>query len=138
MATVSVNPPKTPVTKGSNGIAAATVPNICKMPGPLAPFVTTPLPNIGKSGNSPDGYSKNVKFRGKEIAIKVATFKSMGDVASKGTGDGLISANTEEPTKFGGRVSLYVNVEGKNVHLLSDPMLNNCGGERESAECGDL
>ena len=53
MATVSVNPPKTPVTKGSNSIAAATVPNVCKMPGPPAPFVPTPLPNIRKSGNSP-------------------------------------------------------------------------------------
>jgi hypothetical protein len=128
MATVSVNPPKTPVTKGSNGIAAATVPNICKMPGPPAPFVPTPLPNIGKSGNSPDGYSKNVKFEGKEIAIKGATFKSMGDVASKGTGGGMVSANTEGPTKFVGPGSMDVKVEGKNVQLLSDPMLNNCGG----------
>ncbi len=31
---VGVNAPKSPVTKGSNGIAMATVPNVCKMPGP--------------------------------------------------------------------------------------------------------
>ena len=34
MPSVSIHPPKTPVTKGSNGIAMATVPNVCKMPGP--------------------------------------------------------------------------------------------------------
>ncbi len=124
---VYVNPPKTPVTKGSKGIAAATIPNICKMPGPPAPFVPVPLPNIGKSGDSPKDYSKKVKFEGKEVAIKGATFKSKGDAASKGTGGGLISANTHGPTKFVGPGSLDVNVEGKAVQLLSDPMLNNCG-----------
>ena len=125
---VSINPPKTPVTAGSNGIAAATVPNVCKMPGPPAPFVPAPLPNIGKSGDSPKGYSKKVKIEGKAVAIKGATFKSMGDVASKGTGGGLISANTHGPTKFVGPGSMDVKIEGKNVQLLSDPMLNNCGG----------
>lgn len=128
MASVAINPPKTPVTKGSNGIAAATVPNVCKMPGPPAPFVPAPLPNIGKSGSSPKGYSKKVKIEGKAVAIKGATFKSMGDAASKGTGGGLISANTHGPTKFLGPGSLDTKIEGKNVQLLSDPMLNNCGG----------
>ena len=63
MSSVSVNPPKTPVTKGSNGIATATIPNVCKMPGPPAPFVPVPLPNIGKSGKSPQGYSQDVTSR---------------------------------------------------------------------------
>ncbi len=125
---VSINPPKSPVTKGSNGVACATVPNVCKMPGPPAPFVPAPLPNIGKSGDSPKDYSKKVKIEGHTVAIKGATFKSMGDVASKATGGGLISANTHGITKFVGPGSLDVKIEGKNVHLLSDPMLNNCGG----------
>ncbi len=127
MASVSVNPPKTPVTKGSMGVAAATLPNVCKMPGPPAPFVPTPLPNIGKSGDSPEGYSTSVKIEGNAVAIKGATFKSMGDMASKATGGGLISANTHGPTKFIGLGSMDTKIEGKNVQLLSDPMLNNCG-----------
>ncbi|MCX4240157.1 PAAR-like domain-containing protein [Paraliomyxa miuraensis] len=127
MGTVGINPPKTPVTKGSNGVAAATVPNVCKMPGPPAPFVPTPLPNIGKSGDSPKGYSKKVKIDGHTVAIRGATFKSTGDMASKGTGGGLVSANTHGPTKFVGLGSLDTKIEGKNVQLLSDPMLNNCG-----------
>ncbi len=127
MGSVTVNAPKTPVTKGSNGIAAATVPNVCKMPGPPAPFVPTPLPNIGKSSDTPKGYSTKVKIEGNSVAIRGATFNSQGDIASKGTGGGLISANTHGPTKFVGPGSLTVQIEGKNVQLLGDPMLNNCG-----------
>lgn len=125
---VGVNPPKTPVTKGSNGIAAATLPNICKMPGPPAPFVPVPLPNIGKSGEKPDGYTKSVKVEGNPVAIKGASFGSMGDMASKGTGGGIVSANTHGPCKFIGPGSMDVKFEGKNVHLLGDPVTNNGAG----------
>ena len=127
MASVSIHPPKTPVTKGSMGIAKATIPNVCKMPGPPAPFVPSPLPNIAKSGMSPDGYSTTVKIEGNAVAIRGATFKSMGDIASKGTGGGLISANTGGPAKFITPGSLTVTIQGKGVHLLGEPMLNNLG-----------
>lgn len=127
MASVAIHPPKTPVTKGSMGIAKATIPNICKMPGPPAPFVPSPLPNIAKSGMSPKGYSTTVKIEGNTVAIRGATFKSMGDMASKGTGGGLISANTHGPAKFITPGSLTVKIQGKSVHLLSEPILNNLG-----------
>jgi len=127
VASVAVNPPKTPVTKGSSGIAAATVPNVCKMPGPPAPFVPTPLPNIGTSDNAPNGYSQTVTIEGNPVAIQGATFNSKGDIASQGTGGGLVSSNVQGPTSFAGPGSMDVKIEGKNVQLLSDPMLNNCG-----------
>jgi uncharacterized Zn-binding protein involved in type VI secretion len=127
MPTVSVNPPKTPVTAGSHGVAANTLPNVCKMPGPPAPFVPVPLPNIGKSDNSPQGYSTTVTIEGNAVAIQGASFNSLGDVASKGTGGGLVSANTEGPTKFAAPGSMDVKIEGKNVQLLGDQMLNNHG-----------
>ena len=126
MATVAIHPPKTPVTKGSNTVAAAAVPNVCKMPG-AAPFVPTPLPNIGRSALSPKGFSTKVKIEGNPIAIGNATFKSQGDIASKGTGGGLVSANTHGITKFIVPGSFTVKIEGKPVHLLAEPMLNNCG-----------
>jgi len=138
MGSIAVNPPRTPVTAGSNGVAMATIPNVCKMPGPPAPFVPTPLPNIGKSGDSPKDYSKQVKFEGKKVAIKGASFKSMGDVASKATGGGLISANTHGPTKFIGPGSLNVKVEGKNVQYLGDPMMNNCGPSGSPANAATM
>lgn len=123
--TVGINPPKTPVTKGSQGTAAATVPNVCKMPGPPAPFVPTPLPNIGKSADSLTDPTKKVKIEGNVVAIKGSTFKSMGDVASKATGGGLVSANTHGPAKFVAPGSMNVKAEGKNVQLLGDAMSNN-------------
>lgn len=127
MATVAVHPPKTPVTKGSNTVAAATIPNVCKMPGPPAPFVPTPLPNIGRSALSPKDYSKKVKIEGNPVAIGGASFASQGDMASKGTGGGLVSSNTHGVTKFIMPGSFTVKIEGKGVHLLGEPMLNNCG-----------
>ncbi len=133
MPTVAVNVPKTAVTTGSNGLAAATVPNVCKMPGPPAPFVPTPLPNIGKSGDNPQGYSTTVKIEGNAVAIKGATFKSVGDIASQGTGGGIISANTQGPTEFAAPGSLDVKIEGKNVHLLTDAVMNNCGSPANAA-----
>jgi hypothetical protein len=97
------------------------------MPGPPAPFIPSPLPNIARSQLSPKGYSTTVKIESNTVAIRGATFESIGDIASKGTGGGLISANTHGPAKFISPGSMTVKIEGKNVHLLSDPMLNNCG-----------
>ncbi len=131
---VSINSPKTPVTAGSNGVATATTPNTCKMPGPSL----APLPNIGKSGDSPKGFSRTVKIEGKAVAIQGASFGSAGDMASKATGGGLISANTHGPTTFAGPGSMDVKIEGKNVQLLSDPMFNNCGPSGAPANCGTL
>ena len=123
---VAIHPPKTPITAGSGGEAKATLPNVCKMPGPPAPFIPSPLPNIAKSGNSPDGYSTSVKIEGEGVAIRGATFQSMGDEASKGTGGGLISANTQGIAKFIPPGTMDVKIEGKNVHLKGDQVLNNC------------
>jgi hypothetical protein len=137
VTSVSVNQPKTPITKGSNGIAAATIPNVCKMPGPPAPFVPTPLPNIGRSGLSPDGYTTTVKVEGNTVCIAGSTFKSMGDIASQGTGGGIISNNVEGPTKPIAPGSLDTKFEGKRVQLLGDQTLNNCGptGTPANAAC---
>lgn len=127
MPSVTINPPKTPATRGSDGIATATTPNVCKMPGPPAPFVPTPLPNIGKSGDSPKGYSASVKVEGHSVAIRGASFGSQGDMASKGTGGGIVSQHAHGPTKFVAPGSIDVKIEGKNVQYLGDQMLNNCG-----------
>jgi hypothetical protein len=127
MPTVGINGVKTPVTQGSSGMATATLPNVCKMPGPPAPFVPTPLPNIGMSGSSPQGYSTSVTIEGQPVAIQGASFNSVGDVASQGTGGGIVSSNVQGATTFIGPGSLDVKIEGKNVQLLGDPMMNNGG-----------
>lgn len=136
--TIEVNGPKTAVTAGSRGLATATLPNVCKMPGPPAPFVPTPLPNIGRTSDNPKGYSTSVKFEGHAVAIRGASFGSVGDMASKATGGGITSANTHGPCKFLGPGSLNVRIEGKNIQLLSDPVTNNGGPSGSPANAATM
>lgn len=89
MPSVAVNPPKTPVTKGSSGIACATLPNVCKMPGPPAPVVPTPLPNVGRSGDAPIVAPATVTQREFSLLIKAChayaqlrSFVVLSDVGS--------------------------------------------------------
>jgi uncharacterized Zn-binding protein involved in type VI secretion len=127
MISVGVNPPNTPVTEGSMDISATDLPNVCKMPGPPAPFVPTPLPNIGRSADRLDDATSTVKIQGKKVAIKGSFYMSRPspDVASKGSGGGLISSATEGTCDFIAPGSMDVKFEGKNVQLLGDAMGNN-------------
>lgn len=122
---VGVNPPKTPVTEGSQDKAPASIPNVCKMPGPPAPFVPTPLPNIGDSGDRLSEATTTVKIEGKKVAIKGSYYYSKGDMASQGTGGGIISACVHGKTEFTAPGSMDVKAEGKNIQLLGDAMTNN-------------
>ncbi len=135
MSTIAVNPPKTPVTEGSGGKALATTPNVCKMPGPPAPFVPTPLPNFGTSGDHLTEGTTTVKFEGKKVAIKGSYFMSQpsGDVASQGTGGGLISSKTQGKTEWLAPGSMDVKAEGKNIQLFGDAMGNNGGSPVNAA-----
>jgi uncharacterized Zn-binding protein involved in type VI secretion len=135
MSSIGVNPPKTPVTEGSGDKSPATLPNVCKMPGPPAPFVPTPLPNIGQSSDGLSDCTSTVKFEGKKVAIKGSYYMSKlsGDMASKGTGGGIISATTEGKTKFVAPGSMNVKAEGKNIQLLGDAMSNNGSNPDNSA-----
>ncbi|MDR5807029.1 PAAR-like domain-containing protein [Caballeronia sp. LZ019] len=134
MTSVGVNPPKTPVSEDSLDTAAATLPNVCKMPGPPAPFVPTPLPNVGRSADRLDDATTTVKIEGKKIAIKGSSYKSQPspDVASQGTGGGVVSSTTEGKTKFVAPGSMNVQAEGQNIQLLGDAMTNNGGGSDNS------
>lgn len=137
---ISVNPPKTPVTEASSGKALATTPNVCKMPGPPAPFVPVPLPNLGTSSDSLQNGTTTVKFEGKKVAIKGATFmsKPSGDVASQGTGGGIVSMKVQGKTEFLAPGSMDVKAEGKNIQLLGDAMGNNGGSPVNAATMAEL
>lgn len=108
------------------------------MPGPPAPFVPTPLPNVGRSGESPKGYSTTVKIESKAVALRGASFGSQGDIASKGTGGGIVSANAHGPTKFLAPGSRDVRIEGKSVQYLGDQMMNNCGPSGSPANAATM
>jgi hypothetical protein len=140
MSSISVNPPKTPVTGGSGGKSLATTPNVCKMPGPPAPFVPTPLPNLGTSGDRLTDGTVTVEFEGQTVAIKGSYFMSQpsGDVASQGTGGGLISSQTQGKTEWLAPGSMDVKAEGKNIQLLGDTMGNNGGSPVNAATMKEL
>lgn len=127
MISVGVNPPKTPVTEGSMDMAPATLPNVCKMPGPPAPFVPVPLPNFGRSADRLQKATKTVKIEGKKVAIKGSYYMSQPspDVASQGTGGGIVSAKVQGKTQFVAPGSMNVKAEGKTIQLLGDAMTNN-------------
>lgn len=134
MASVGVNPPKTPVTEGSSDVAPATLPNVCKMPGPPAPFVPTPLPNIGRSADRLQDATSTVRIEDKKVAIKGSYYMSQpsGDVASQGTGGGIVSSQVQGKTEFVAPGSMNVKAEGKNIQLLGDAMTNNGGSPANS------
>ncbi len=134
MVSVGVNPPKTPVTEGSMDMAPATLPNVCKMPGPPAPFVPVPLPNFGRSADRLAKATKKVKIDGKKVAIKGSYYMSQPspDVASQGTGGGIVSAKVQGKTEFVAPGSMNVKAEGKNIQLLGDAMTNNGGSPANS------
>ena len=140
MSTIAVNSPHTPVTEGSGGKALATLPNVCKMPGPPAPFVPTPLPNLGTSGDSLTDATTTVKFEGKKVAIKGSYFMSQpsGDVASQGTGGGLISSKVQGKTEWLAPGSMDVKADGKNIQLLGDAMSNNGGSPANASTMKEL
>jgi hypothetical protein len=134
MIKVAVGPPTTPVTEGSMDMAMCTAPNICKMPGPPAPFVPTHFPNLGRSQDKLTDATSTVKMHKKKVAIRGAYYYSTGspDIASKATGGGLISAQTNGKTEFVAPGATDVKAEGKNIQLLGDAMTNNGGSPTNS------
>jgi uncharacterized Zn-binding protein involved in type VI secretion len=136
MISVGVNPPTTPVTEGSLDVAPAMMPNVCKMPGPPAPFVPTPLPNLGRSADRLSDATSTVKIEGNKVAIKGSFYMSQpsADVASQGTGGGLVSSTVQGKTEFVAPGSMNVKAEGKNIQLLGDSMTNN-GGSPANSSC---
>jgi hypothetical protein len=61
-----------------------------------------------------------------------------GDVASQGTGGGLISAKTQGKTEWLAPGSTDVKAEGKNIQLLGDAMGNNGGSPVNAATMKEL
>jgi len=109
--------------KGSDGIAAATVPDVCKTPAPPGPPVPLPYPNIARS-SSLSGGTTTVKADGGQMCAhqpsKYAT--SNGDEA--GTVGGVVS-NVNMKAAEWISFSFDVNLEGKGACRLSDKMTSN-------------
>ncbi len=109
------------VHKGSNGVAIATVPDVCKTPSPGGP-VPVPYPNIARSASLKNG-STTVKADGNECGIKDCEF-SMSNGDEAGVAGGVVSSTNMKEAKFL-LFSFDVKIEGKNACRLTDMMTMN-------------
>lgn len=110
--------------KGANGIAAATVPDVCKTPSPGGP-VPVPYPNIARSDSLANG-TKTVKADGKNMCANKGSEYSSSNGDEAGTAGGVKSSTNMKEAKWI-TYSFDVKLEGKNACRLSDSMTNNHG-----------
>src|ERR1039457_6893871 len=108
--------------KGSNGIATATLPDVCNTPSPAGP-VPVPYPNIAMSSDLALGTTTVEADGGNMCAIYGSEFsKSTGD--EPGTAGGVTSATfIKEATWI--TYSFDVKLEGKGACRLTDKMFHN-------------
>lgn len=108
--------------KGSNGIAAATIPDVCKTPSPAGP-VPIPYPNIAMSSSLAKG-TKTVKADGKKMCAHKKSEYSRSNGDEPGTAGGVKSSTNMKEAKWI-TSSMNVKMEGKGACRLSDKMTNN-------------
>jgi hypothetical protein len=110
------------VHQGSNGLAVASAPDVCKTPMPPGP-TPIPYPNIAKSSDLADG-TTTVFTDGCSAAIKDCCFAtSTGDEGGT-AGGGVSSGVIKGKAKFSS-YSFDVKLESKNACRLTDPMTMN-------------
>jgi hypothetical protein len=121
MPTVSVN--KQMLShKAAMGIAAATVPDVCKTPSPGGP-VPIPYPNIAKS-DSLDKGTKTVTADGGNMCANKGSEYSMSNGDEAGTAGGVKSSTFIKEAKWI-LYSMDVKLEGNNACRNIDKMTNN-------------
>jgi hypothetical protein len=108
--------------KAANGIAAATIPDVCKTPSPGGP-VPIPYPNIAMSDSLDKGTTTVSADGGNMCANKGSEYsRSNGD--EPGTAGGVKSnVNMKEAAWI--TTSMDVKLEGKGAARLSDKMTSN-------------
>lgn len=121
------------VHQGSDGIATASVPDVCLTPTSGGP-VPVPYPNVAQSRDLVGG-TATVRTDGSSAAIKGSRFAtSTGDEA--GSVGGVCSGTHKGPAEFA-NYSMDVRMEGANACRLTDPMTMNqkntlCQAEAQS------
>lgn len=110
------------VHKGSNGISAATMPDVCKTPSPGGP-VPLPYPNISQSATLAKGTTTVKADGGMMIANKGSEF-SLSNGDNPGVAGGVKSSTfMKESTWI--LYSFDVKMQGKGAARLSDKKFQN-------------
>ena len=121
-ATVFVN--SRALTTGNGAALSINFPCVGKTPGPPAPFVPVPYPNISKGADTDEGSTKT-NADGKPIALKDSSVfsTSTGNEAAT-AGGGLITAKQMGKSSYL-MYSMDVKIEGKEVPRSFDIMAGN-------------
>jgi uncharacterized Zn-binding protein involved in type VI secretion len=107
--------------KGTIGLSAATLPDVCKTPSPGGP-VPIPYPNFANQSTLKSG-TTTVKAHGKMIAVKGSQYSSSnGDEA--GTAGGVKSSVNMKATDWI-TYSFDVKMDGKNACRHTDKKFHN-------------
>jgi hypothetical protein len=120
------------VHKGSNGISAATMPDVCKTPSPGGP-VPLPYPNISQSATLDKGTTSVSADGGMMIAIKGSEF-SLSNGDNPGVAGG-VKSNTFMKESTWLLYSFDVKMDGENACRLTDKKLQN--HENTADMCGE-
>jgi hypothetical protein len=110
------------VHKGSNGISAATIPDVCKTPSPGGP-IPLPYPNISQSAMLDKGTTTVKADGGMMIAIKGSEF-SLSNGDEPGTVGG-VKSNTFIKESTWILYSFDVKMDGESACRLTDKKFQN-------------
>jgi hypothetical protein len=118
-ATVFVN--SRALTDASGNAMSINFPCVGKTPGPPAPFIPIPYPNISKGGDTEKG-SKKVTADGKPVALKDdSDFSTSNGNEAATAGGGLVTAKQKGKSWYF-MYSMDVKIEGKEVPRAFDIM----------------
>lgn len=108
------------VTHANGQAKSINFPCVGKTPGPPAPFVPVPYPNISMGSDTSKG-AKKVKADGKEVCLKDSEFsKSTGNEAAT-AGGGIVTSKQKGKSSYF-MYSMDVKIEGKEVPRAFDIM----------------
>lgn len=112
------------LTDGSGSTLSTNFPCVGKTPGPPAPFIPIPYPNISHGSDTETG-SEKVSADGKSVALKDSSdfSTSQGNEAAT-AGGGLVTAKQMGKSWYF-MYSMDVKIEGKEVPRAFDIMAGN-------------
>lgn len=112
------------VTHAKGSAKSINFPCVGKTPGPPAPFVPVPYPNISKGSDTAKG-SKKVKADGKSVALKnQSEFSTSTGNEAATAGGGIVTSKQKGKSKYF-MYSMDVKIEGKEVPRAFDIMAGN-------------
>jgi hypothetical protein len=112
------------LTQAGGSAKSINFPCVGKTPGPPAPFVPVPYPNVSMGSDTDQG-SKKTKAHGNPIALKnTSNFKTSTGNEAATAGGGIVTSKQKGKSIYF-MYSMDVKIEGKEVPRAFDIMAGN-------------